>query len=430
MPREPADDRAPDLAALEALAAALQAASAARPPGGPTMAERVDALLAELGDPRMSVVVKVGGTNGKGSVVAMLRACFLRADLAVATFTGPHLSRLTERITLDGAEVPPEPLRRALLEAQAAGEAVVARLGPGARPSFFELLLGAAVILARAWGAEALIVEAGVGGRGDATSRLAAQAAALVNVGEDHLDKLGPTLADVAAQKAGLARPGEALIVSPGVPPALRTVVQAAAAPGVRVIQAPALVAEGAPYATVSLPGLGPARLSLAGAHQAENAAVVAGIWAELHRQGLVAYDALLGVTEARWPGRLELLPGAPGWLLDGAHNPPGVAALAEALPAYGAASERVMLVGVSGGHEAALSALAAIPGELHLVGGFYRAAPLSAQGALLPPGRVTASWPDVPTAIAALSARRDKALIVVAGSLFLVGAAREVLAP
>ena len=245
MPREPAADRTHQHAALEALAASLQAASAARPPGGPPMAERVDALLAEIGDPWASVVVKVGGTNGKGSVVAMLRACCQRADLAVATFTGPHLSRLTERITLDGAEVGPEPLRRALLEAQAAGDAVVARLGPGARPSFFELLLGAAVILARAWGAEALLVEAGIGGRGDATSRLSAQAVALVNVGEDHLDKLGPTLTDVAAEKAGLARPGEPLILGPGLSPELVAVVHAAAAPWVRVMQAPALVAEG-----------------------------------------------------------------------------------------------------------------------------------------------------------------------------------------
>lgn len=184
------------------------------------------------------------------------------------------------------------------------------------------------------------------------------------------------------------------------------------------------------PYATVALPHLGPARLSLAGAHQAENAAVVAGVWAELHRQGLVPLDALLGVTDARWPGRLELVPGSPAWLLDGAHNPPGVAALAQALPGYCAESDRLLLVGVSGGHEAALLALAALPGELHLVGGFYRAAPLDAQMALLPPGRVSARWPDVPTALAALSARRDKALIVVAGSLFLVGAAREVLVP
>jgi dihydrofolate synthase/folylpolyglutamate synthase len=306
----------------------------------------------------------------------------------------------------------------------------VARLGPGARPSFFELLLGAAVILGRAWGAEALLVEAGIGGRGDATSRLAAQAVALVSVGEDHLDKLGPTLAEVAAEKAGLARPGEALIVGPGLSPELVAVVHAAAAPGVRVTQAASLVVEGVPYATVELPGLGPARLSLAGAHQAENAAVVAAVWAELHRQGLVPLDALLGVTEARWPGRLELLPGAPAWLLDGAHNPPGVAALAQVLPAYCVESDRVLLVGVSGGHEAALLALAAIPGELHLIGGFYRAAPVETQMALLPPGRVTARWPDVPTALAALSTRRDKALIVVAGSLFLVGAAREVLAP
>ena len=184
------------------------------------------------------------------------------------------------------------------------------------------------------------------------------------------------------------------------------------------------------PYATVALPHLGPARLSLAGAHQAENAAVVAGVWAELHRQGLVPLDALLGVTEARWPGRLELVPGSPAWLLDGAHNPPGVAALAHALPGYCAESERLLLVGVSGGHETALLALAALPGELHLVGGFYRAAPVDAQMALLPPGRVSARWPNVPTALAALSARRDKALIVVAGSLFLVGAAREVLVP
>ena len=207
MPREPAADRTHHHAALEALAASMVAASAARPPGGPPMAERVDALLAEIGDPWASVVVKVGGTNGKGSVVAMLRACCQRADLAVATFTGPHLSRLTERITLDGAEVAPEPLRRALLEAQAAGEAVVARLGPGARPSFFELLLGATVILARAWGAEALLVEAGIGGRGDATSRLSAQVAALVSVGEDHLDKLGPTLTQVAGARREFALP-------------------------------------------------------------------------------------------------------------------------------------------------------------------------------------------------------------------------------
>ncbi|MEY3209983.1 MAG: hypothetical protein RIT28_464, partial [Pseudomonadota bacterium] len=94
------------------------------------MAARVDALLAELGDARVSVVVKIGGTNGKGSVAAMLRACCLRADLDVVTFTGPHLSRLTERITVNDAEVHPVALAHTLQEARAAGDAVVARLGP------------------------------------------------------------------------------------------------------------------------------------------------------------------------------------------------------------------------------------------------------------------------------------------------------------
>ncbi|HET9598387.1 MAG TPA: cyanophycin synthetase [Anaeromyxobacteraceae bacterium] len=380
--------------------------------------ERMERALAALGHPERGLrILHVAGTNGKGSTCAMAAAALSAAGHRVGLYTSPHLVRFHERIALGG-----EPIDDAALE-RLSGE--VRRAcpwhdagGDGERLTYFEFATLLALLHFAREGAGAVVLEVGLGGRFDATNAVRPLACAIARIGLDHTEILGPTLDAIAREKAGIMKPGVPVAVAPGQPPeALRALEDEAARRG-----APLTAAAGWD---------GP--VALPGPHQRENAALAAAALRLLAGAGLAVPEAAIaaGIAGARWPGRLETVGGV---LLDGAHNPDGAAALAAALPALHPRRPVELVFGVLADkdHEGMLRALAPAVAGLHLV------TPRSPRGrapaTYLALARSLVARVDAHDAVgdAIACARRAAGaggLAGVAGSLYLVGEARALLA-
>ncbi|KAA0252540.1 MAG: bifunctional folylpolyglutamate synthase/dihydrofolate synthase [Acidobacteria bacterium] len=366
---------------------------------------RTRALLAGLGDPQGSFrSVLVAGTNGKGSTAAFASSILAAAGVRAGLYTSPHLVEVTERVRVGERDVP----RRELSDALAL---VAAVSGAGAlAPTYFEALTVAAFELFRRRGVTVAVVEVGIGGRLDATNVLSPEVSAVTNVGLDHLDVLGPTLADVAREKAGVFRPGRpALTAATG--EALAVLAEEAARVGARLLTVPPAPAD-------LLAGS-----ALRGEHQRTNLALAIAAASAMAPLGDGAIRD--GIASVRWPGRLQRLarPGRRPLLLDGAHNPDGARALAAHLDAEGLSGRVDLLFGALGdkdvtgtfaplGARARCIALAPPPSP--------RAVRGDALARLL--GRpVSEACPDVASALDRLD-RDGEGLVLVAGSLYLVG--------
>jgi dihydrofolate synthase/folylpolyglutamate synthase len=296
---------------------------------------RTRALLHELGDPQDGIRgALVAGTNGKGSVLALAASALRAAGRRVGETPKPHLVTYRERMQIAGWPVDPETFSRLVAEALAAADRIPRRLGP---PTEFELLTA----MVFRWFAEERVdlalVEVGLGGRLDATHAWDGGVAAITNVDLDHTDRLGPTIAHIAREKAAIIERGDRAVTG-ATGEALAIVARRAARLGV-----PLTVVEPAPIRAMSrdgievdLPRLGPVRVGLLGRHQAANVAVADAVLDAFEAAGLgtVAPEARRsGYATVRWPGRLELLDvDGREVLLDGAHNPAGAAALATSL--------------------------------------------------------------------------------------------------
>jgi len=282
--------------------------------------ERISALLDRLDRPqdRLPPVFHVAGTNGKGSTCALLRAALEASGQTVHLFTSPHLVRFNERIRIAGRLIGDEPLAGLLTE--------VLDQGSGIEPSFFEVAATVAFLAFARTPADACILEVGLGGRLDATNVVARPAVTgIASVGLDHQQFLGTTLAAIAAEKAGIAKPGVPL-VSVAQPAEAEEAIAAAAAE-----RGAPLLLEGRDWALDS--SLKPA---LAGPYQVRNANLA---WQMLAHQDALAVSRsafLSGLESADWPARFQRLRdgplgSVPTWV-DGAHNPAAAAALAETL--------------------------------------------------------------------------------------------------
>ncbi len=378
--------------------------------------------------------VKVAGTNGKGSTCALLAAGLRHAGRRVGLFTSPHLVHVTERVRVDEHDVSAELLDRHVAAALSHARALVRAQGDALRPSFFEVLLAAALELFAEQGVDAAVIEAGVGGRHDATSLLPSALGAITSVGYDHQDVLGPTLVDIARDKAGIVGPGARLVLGPEVADDLAHVV-AQSAPGVQIERAGL---EGLHVSHTDLRGSlvtcaaspdGAAlevHVPLAGRHQLANFATARALLRRLAEStGIDARTALRGCAEARWPGRLDLRPGPPSVLFDAAHNPHGLAALAEALDTLVPFDQRQLVFGLSSGKDvgACLAWLPRLAPRVHLVQGFHRAWDTRVLRAHWPAGVRLAGEHASPGACWATLIREPGGLItIVAGSIFLLG--------
>ncbi|MBI5104595.1 MAG: bifunctional folylpolyglutamate synthase/dihydrofolate synthase [Solirubrobacterales bacterium] len=278
--------------------------------------DRMRRLLTVLGSPhKRFAAVHVVGTNGKSSTVRMTAAILRRHGLRTGAYLSPHLVSFAERVRIDDQDAGPEAFAAAVERAARAAAKVDRTLEEGDRVTQFELLTAAAFDLFARERCDVAVVEAGLGGRYDATNVLDAPVAVLTNVGLEHTRWLGPTVADIAGEKLAVVRPGATLVVGAGLHPDAARL--ARETPAARVVEAPAD------------PGL---PLLARGAFQRRNFALAMEA-ARAHLGALDGEAVRAAAAETLVPGRLEQVGERPDTFLDGAHNPGGMAALTEALP-------------------------------------------------------------------------------------------------
>jgi dihydrofolate synthase / folylpolyglutamate synthase len=312
-------------------------------------------LCARLGHPEASFrSVIVAGTNGKGSVTAMLSAGLHAAGNRVGRYTSPHLVRLEERFAIDEEEVSTEDLEDA---AGAVRSAVESSHGAGeldAPPTFFECTTAAAFELFRRKRVEIAVLEVGLGGRLDATNVVTPIAAAITSIALDHQAQLGSTIASVAREKAGVIKDGIPVVCGRLPDAAARVIAEVCRDRGARLIlvddavRIDASVDRNGTTVTLATRGrrLEDVRLVLRGHHQAQNAAVALALLDELDAAGFRITDAAAraALTKVRWPARGESFRYRDcEILLDAAHNPAGARVLADYLGDIG--WDRVTLI-------------------------------------------------------------------------------------
>lgn len=353
-----------------------------------------------FGNPeRAFPTVHVAGTNGKGSVCAMVESIARASGLRTGMYTSPHLVQFAERIRIDGApfvDVAPF-LDQALTQDL----------------SFFETATLAAFLAFRATQVDLAIVEVGIGGRLDATNVLPAETvrcSAVAKIAFDHMDKLGDTLPKIAAEKAAIARPGVPLVHG-----ALPADVMIELGKAALAVKAPLIFApeyEGA--------------IGLAGAHQRYNAGIAAAVGRELAFSSTAIAQ---GIATATWPGRMERLDVPSGvfagaYILDGAHNPDGMNALVAAVRSahagavvFGALADKSW--------RPMLERLAALPAPRFYASPAGRAPASGEELSAVASGTACASLAE---ALAAARRAAGERAVIVCGSLYLVGEARALL--
>jgi dihydrofolate synthase/folylpolyglutamate synthase len=392
----------------------------------------IRALLAELGHPEQAfTTVTIAGTNGKGSVTAMVERGLRAAGRRTGRYTSPHLTSIEERVAIDGEQIGAGPFDRAAsLVREAAG-----RLP--SRPSYFEATTALALVAFREAAVDVAVLEVGLGGRLDATNAADAAIAVITNIGLDHEAFLGNTIEAIAGEKAGVIKPGASVIVGRTSEEALTVLTAKAREMGAFLTYAPQGVIADATLGpresrmTLRTPAqdYGDVRLALPGRHQVDNAITTVRTLEVARDRGIARVDALAittALSDVRWPGRLDWRT----WrgcdvLVDGAHNPDGAWALAAFVrDTLGVRVPVVVGIMRDKAIPEVLQALAPVASV------FVCTAPSTARAATPVElteiaARVTPGIPCVTatTPLEALThAARHGSLIVVAGSLFLAG--------
>jgi dihydrofolate synthase / folylpolyglutamate synthase len=400
-----------------------------------------------MGDPQTSYpVVHVTGTNGKGSAVRMTTSLLLAKGLTVGTYSSPHLERLNERLAWNGEPIDDAAFAEVLLALRDLEPFVTADVGaPGEAPTWFELMTAAAYRWFADVAVDVAVVEVGLGGRYDATNVADAAVAVVTNVELDHVDILGSTRAEIAAEKAGIIKAGSVVVLGED-DPSLAGIFEAEAARvgaaalwrrhedfgcemnrlavGGRLLD---LRTPGARYEDVFVP--------LHGAHQGDNAAAAVAAAEAFFGEPLGEEVVAEGLAATTVPGRMEVVVRHPLVVLDGAHNAAGARAAGATLAEDFALAGRVIVVmGCLRGRD---------PGELLQGLGPERLEHVIACPAPSPRGLPAAAVADAaralglrateaPTVAAALEMARGLAgandLVLVTGSLYVVGAARATL--
>jgi dihydrofolate synthase/folylpolyglutamate synthase len=415
---------------------------------------RINALVDLLGSPhRAFPVVQVAGTNGKTTTARMVDELLRGFGLRVGRFTSPHLQSLRERVVLDGEPVSAE----RFVETYDDIAPYVQMVDAGEHPmSFFEVMVGLAYALFAEAPVDVAVIEVGMGGRWDATNVVDARVAVVTPVALDHAEYLGPDVATIAGEKAGIIKPDSIAVLATQQPGALDALVR-------RAVEVEAVVArEGTEFGVLErriavggqqlrLQGLGGeydhVYLPLFGAHQAQNAATaLAAVEAFLGAgatTGPIDVETVRGAFSAvRSPGRLERVRSSPTVLVDAAHNPAGMAATVEAIQESFDFTRLVGVVGCVRGKDVAgmLTELEGICAELVVTQHTSpRAMPADELGALavdvFGSDRVSVN-PRLPEAITEAielaEAGPDDALggsgVLVTGSVITAGEARTIL--
>ena len=392
---------------------------------------RVRALAAALGDPQEAFrAVHVTGTNGKGSTALMCQSLLSATGLRTGAFTGPHLTELRERVTVDG-----EPVDAAQLAAAVARVAQAASR-TGVSPTWFEAVTVSALLLLAQFEVDVAVIEVGMLGRFDATNIVRAECAVVTNVGRDHIEVVGAERLAIAAEKAGIVEPGCTLVIGERDPQISHVFEARRPARTLQLGRELGWVAGSDdqpvdlcdPWTTHRDVIVGPA-----GAHQFDNAALAVGAAQALLHRPLTDAELVTGLSRLRLPGRVELVGRRPAVVLDVAHNPEAANALRLAIDELvPGARPRVLVVGLVSGrspHEF-LVALGAAEADLVICteppsSRAMPAAELAGAADRCWQCRVRAA-PDATAAMAvAVAEVGTSGVVVVTGSTFLVGAIR-----
>jgi dihydrofolate synthase / folylpolyglutamate synthase len=302
----------------------------------------IQTLCAALGHPERHLrAVHIAGTNGKGSVAAMVDEALRAQGYRVGRYTSPHLVRLEERVSIAGRPVRPDVLDDALDTVRRAIAELLTSRALDAHPTFFEVTTAAAFLVFAGSETDLAVVEVGLGGRFDATNVVQPLVAAITSIAMDHEQHLGQTIEAIAFEKAGIVKPGVPAVIGAMAEEALAVIRRTCEERHAPLhdtanecrVEREREAGHTRVRLTTPLGRYPPVTLALRGDHQAGNAAVAVRLLEVLNAQGVAVSEAAVvaGLSRARWPGRLDLVDAGGGRqvLIDGAHNPAGALALA-----------------------------------------------------------------------------------------------------
>ena len=388
-------------------------------------------LMRELGQPQDRLrIVHVAGTNGKGSTCAMIEAGLRAAGLRTGLYTSPHLIEPTERIQVNGVPVTADEFRQAFETVHEAAERLETRGVLEHHPTYFETVTAMAFLLFDQHKVDMLVCETGLGGRLDATNIVRPELCVITAIDFDHEQYLGNSIEKIASEKAGIIKPGVPVVCAAQRQEA-RLVIENQA----RALKAPLIYtgdwivgnvelnARGSRYAALGRPNLRVA-CPLAGEHQIENSLTAAIALAQFR-------ISPSGIANTVWPGRLERLSESPEIIVDGAHNPAGARALSAYIARFYAGRKIWMIYGTMRD-----KAIDEIAGQLFPHAARILVTAPESERALRPES-LRSAFPDqqieVATDLAEALATAKRELppggvILITGSLFLVGEARLLL--
>jgi dihydrofolate synthase/folylpolyglutamate synthase len=366
--------------------------------------------------------IHVGGTNGKGSTCAMLESIYRAAGLRVALYTSPHLVAFGERLQVNRRPVSEADVVRLVAELQP----LLKEFPADHHPTFFEVVTVMALRYFVEQECDLVIWETGLGGRLDATNIVTPLASVITNIQYDHQRWLGETLDRIAAEKAGIIKPGVPVVTATDEPPALAVIQETA-------LQQRAPLTLVTPEHTQH-PPLDTLKLPLRGWHQRMNAAVALGAVRVLQTQLPVSEQNIRdGLATLRWPGRLQLVerPSGQRILLDGAHNSAGATSLRAALEEHFPGTRPAIILGIMADKDWDLMCEILAPLACRIL-----CVPVHSERSASPQQLLEAcrrTNPGVDTKACgslaeALAVTQAEPFVVIAGSLYLIGEAMELL--
>ena len=400
--------------------------------------ERMLQLMERLGNPHLDIkTVHIAGTNGKGSTAAFISSILTRAGYKTGLYTSPHLERFSERIKIDGAEISADAIDAISDEVKAA-----ARSLPAGEATYFEFTTALALVYFARQGVDMAIIETGLGGRLDATNIISPLVSVITPIALDHMDYLGDTIEEVAAEKGGIIKKRTTLIIGSQGNAALKILQQFAKDNKAEVFlfgrdfNIDNLSSDRFDYCGINrqIKGI---EISMHGDYQKENASLALACIERLVFDGYkVTDDSLMsGIKDTFWPGRFEILSHDPEIILDGAHNPAAAMELAKSLKTRFNGAKGIFVAGFMGDKdiEAILEEFAPLASSIILTKptgdrAFEPSAEAPQIKNSLKGSKVTVI-PDMKEAIdRGIMLAKEKSFIIITGSLYVVGEARAIL--
>jgi dihydrofolate synthase/folylpolyglutamate synthase len=404
--------------------------------------EEIRILLAALGDPHRSFPsVLIAGTNGKGSTAATLASILTASGVRTGLYTSPHLARVNERIRLDRIEIADDTFAALYFRVHDAAQQLVLDGQLPQLPSFFEILTAQALLYFAEAQVEIAVLEVGMGGRLDATNIVDPLLSVITDISLDHTEWLGSTIAAITREKAGILRRNGTLITLPQHPEANQVLGEVAAELSVRGVSAVPCMPDTAwtgPYTVQALGAPVVVESPLTGAHQHRNIALAITAAVELaanHGFPVTPAAITTGIHQTRWPARLERFhKDGIDWVLDVAHNPAGAWALRAGLNAVLSDDRRKRILIFSCLRDKPVQEMAQILFPLFdqvIIPPIHTARAAALEDLLAAAqatGTPACAAESVEQALELARNKADSGLVVVSGSVYLVGEARPLL--